>query len=138
LILLLAIAGFIGYGMIVGGKLDARSKAYVDESVPAIVSNWSVDELKKRESPQFRDVTSDEELARVFQKFSVLGPLQKYEGCEGASRVNINQSGRHITAEYVARATFQNGKAEIDINLILNDGVWQILGFRVTSDALLR
>ena len=39
-------------------------------------------------------------------------------------------------ARYVVSATFQNGKAEILVNLILVQGQWQILGFRVNSSVL--
>jgi hypothetical protein len=39
--------------------------------------------------------------------------------------------GQVITAPYIAKVSFQNGKAEIRINLIRDNNVWKILGFHV-------
>jgi hypothetical protein len=134
LILLVIGAGFIGFVAYEGNKFDASSKAYVDESVPAIVGNWSTDELIKRESPQLRKVASDDDLAALFSKLSVLGSMQSYDDAKGGAKMNLTpSSGFQVTAAYVAKATFQNGKAEIKVNLIQVDGVWQIYGFHVDS-----
>jgi hypothetical protein len=132
LVLLVIGAGFIGFVAYEGYKYDASSKAYVDESVPAIVANWSKDELIKRESPQLREAVSDDELAALFSKFSVLGSMQSYDGAKGDANMNVTPAaGVQITAAYIAEATFQNGKAEIKINLIQVGGAWLILGFHV-------
>jgi len=48
LILIIVVGGFVGYTAYIGTKLDASSKAYVDASVPAIISTWSRNELIKR------------------------------------------------------------------------------------------
>ena len=48
LVFLVTVAGLIGYAAVVGPELDASSKAYVDEAVPRIIANWSVDELLSR------------------------------------------------------------------------------------------
>jgi hypothetical protein len=140
LVLLVLAAGFIGFVAYEGNKFDASSKAYVDESVPAIVGNWSKDELVKRESPQLRKVVSDDELASLFTKLSdALGPIQSYDGAKGDANMNVTPvSGFQVTASYVAEATFQNGKGEIKINLIQVDGEWLILGFHVNSPTLLK
>src|SRR5262249_58990148 len=42
------VAGLLGYSAYQGPGLDASSKAYVEENVPAILSSWSKDELLKR------------------------------------------------------------------------------------------
>jgi hypothetical protein len=123
--------GFVGYE---GTKYDVSSKAYVDESVPAIVRNWSKDELVKRESPQFREATSDDQLTALFTKLNALGAMQSYGGAKGDANMNITPaSGFQITATYIAEANFQNGNAKIKVNLIQVNGDWQILGFRVNS-----
>jgi hypothetical protein len=132
LVLLVLVGGFIGFVAYEGYKYDASSKAYVDESVPAIVTNWSKDELIKRESPQLRKAVSDDELTALFSKLSVLGSMQSYDDAKGGAKMNLTpSSGFQVTAYYVAEATFQNGKAEIKINLIQVDGAWLILGFHV-------
>ena len=133
LVIVGALATFIGYAAYAGGKLDASSKAYVDETVPVILTNWSKDELIKRASPLLRAKASDEEIAKLFATLSgKLGAFKSYEGAKGDSNVTwTTQDGKLTTAAYVANATFQNGKAEIRIKLIQNNGVWQYLGFHV-------
>jgi hypothetical protein len=139
LVILVFLAGVIGFAIYAGNQLDASSKAYTDKSVSAIVANWSKDELMKRESPQFREATSDDELAGLFNRFGELGALQSYGGAKGEANMNFTPAtGLQITASYVAQATFQNGKAEIKVNLIQVDGAWQILGFRIDSPIFLK
>jgi hypothetical protein len=134
LVLLLVLGGLIGFGIYAGNRLDVSSKAYVDESVPAIVTHWSQDELSRRESPQFRRTTSDSELTVLFNRFAQLGGLRSYDGSRGDANLNFMPgTGLQITAAYIAQATFQNGKAELRVNLIQIDGNWRILGFRIES-----
>jgi hypothetical protein len=133
-LVLLGIAG-IAFGVLAyeGSQLDSSSKAYVNDNIHAIVDNWSVDELTKRESSQFHQATSSEDLARLFDVFKRLGPLKSYEGCKGEANMNATPAGLQLTATYIASATFENGAAEIQLNLIQVNGQWQILGFRVNS-----
>jgi len=137
LVLLVMGGCFIGFLVYEGNKFDASSKEYVDESVPAIVGSWSKDELIKRESPQLRKAVSDDDLTALFSKLNALGSMQSYDGAKGTANMNVTAgAGLQITASYVAQATFQNGKAEIKINLVQIDGAWLILGFHVTSPSL--
>lgn len=139
LVLVFISACVVGYFAYAGNKLDVSSKAYVDECVPAIVSNWSKDELLKRESPQFRQAVNEDQLDLLFKKLSGLGQLKNYEGAKGDSNIIYTTAhGKVITAYYVGNATFENGKAEIRIKLIQTDGVWQILSFYVDSPTFLK
>jgi hypothetical protein len=133
LVLILVVVAVIGYAAYTGNKLDASSRAYVDESVPAIISTWSKDELIKRASPQLRQKTSDDQIDQLFTTLSSkLGTFQSYDGAKGQSNMSFtSQDGQVTTASYVAGATFQNGKAEIQIKLIRDNDSWQILGFHV-------
>lgn len=138
LILVLSAAAFFGYCAYTGGKLDASSKAYVDESVPAIISTWSKEELIKRASPQLRQKSSDEQITQLFNTLSNrLGAFRSYDGTKGDSNVSFTtQNGRVVTASYLAKATFQYGKAEIQIKLIQSQDSWEILGFHVEMEHL--
>ena len=131
LLLLLLGAGGFAYVVYDKNQANASSKAYVDESIPAIVSNWSKDELVKRESPQFQQSVSDDDLTAMFTKLGGLGPMKSYDGATGGAHIKISRSGLHATASYVAAATFQNGKAQVKIELIQIDGAWSIQGFGV-------
>jgi hypothetical protein len=132
-VIVLVVVAVIGYAAFIGNKFDASSKAYVDESIPAIVSSWSKDELIKRASPQLRRKTSDVQIGQLFNALSgKLGSFQSYEGAKGQSSMSLtSKDGQVTTASYVANATFRNGKAEIQIKLIRYDDSWQILGFHV-------
>ena len=134
LVLLILGGSFIGFVIYEGNKFDASSKAYADASIQAIVTNWSKDELIKRESPQFRSATPDDQLIQLFSQLSQLGPLKSYEGSKGEAKMNVTPaSGLEITAVYKAGGTFQNGEAEIKLTLTYANGEWKILGFGVNS-----
>jgi hypothetical protein len=138
LVLVLLAAGFFGYAAYQGRGLDASSKAYVQENVPAIISTWSKDELLKRSSPQLQKSINEkpEQLDQLFQKLSTLGPMQSFdELVKGDSNVFYNvQGGKVITAAYVATAKFKNGEGHIKVRLIQSPtGQWQFLQFYVDS-----
>ena len=132
LILITVGGGFVGYFFYAGAQLDASSKAYVDASVPPIISTWSEDELVKRASPQLRKATSAGQLNHLFSDLAKLGTFQSYDGAKGEANMSFtSNNGKMITASYLANATFQYGKIDIRINLIQNNGEWMILGFHV-------
>jgi hypothetical protein len=43
-----------------------------------------------------------------------------------------------VTAKYEASAKFEHGDAMIDVGLVQRGGRWQVLGFFVESDQLLK
>ena len=47
------------------------------------------------------------------------------------------EHGKQITAKYKAKAIFENGEAEIQIQLIEHDGKWKIINFQVNSPVFL-
>ena len=139
LLALIALAVLIGYGAYSGSKLDVSSKAFVDEIVPAIVSSWSSEDVIKHASPQLRQIANDEQLNQLMLKLSKLGNLKKYEGSKGDSNVSLTtQYGKVVSANYIAKAKFENGDAEINVRVIQNDGKWQLLNFYVNSPIFLQ
>jgi hypothetical protein len=137
LVLVVVVAGFVGYAAYQGRGLDASSKAYVEENIPAIVSTWSKDELLKRSSPQLLRIVNEkpEQLDQLFQKLSTLGPMLSVGEVKGDSNVSYtNQNGKVTTAAYVATAKFGNGEGHISARLTQSPaGQWQILQFHVDS-----
>jgi hypothetical protein len=135
ILIVVAAAGF-GYFAYTGTQLDASSKAYVDESVPAIISTWSKDELTKRASPQLRHESSDDQIATFFSSLSdKLGAFKSYDGAKGQSYHFMSTNGTTVTADYLAEATFQNARVEVKIDLTRTDQAWKILGFHVDVKA---
>lgn len=141
LLLVLVVAGFIGYAAYQGRGLDASSKAYVEANIPPIISSWSKDELLKRSSPQLLKILNENpgQLEQLFQKLSKLGAMQSFGEVKGDSNVSVTtQNGKVITASYLAKAKFQNGEAQIAIRLIQLSGQWQLLLFNVNSPLFLQ
>lgn len=117
-----------------GAALNQESKAYADAAIPAIVGSWSEKELLDRKSPEFSQSVTQQQLDQIFQKFSVLGHLQKCEPAQGQSIMSAMT--QTIKAQYAANATFDKGPAVVQLDLIKHDDQWQILGFFVRSPAL--
>lgn len=143
LVLVLAVAGFIGYAAYQGRGLDASSKAYVEANVPAIISTWSKDELLKRSSPQLLKIINEkpEQLDLLFQKLSKLGAMRSFNDIKGDSNVSYTtQDGKVTTAAYAATAKFENGEGRISVRLIQSpsSGQWQFLFFHVDSPLFLQ
>ena len=136
LVIVLVVAGFIGFAAYQGKGLDASSKAYIEENVPTIISKWSKDELLKRSSPQLLKVINEkpQQLDQLFQKLSKLGAMRGFGDVKGDSNVSYTtQSGKVTTASYVATAKFENGEGRITARLIQSSGQWQFLQFYVDS-----
>jgi hypothetical protein len=142
LVLVLLATGFFGYAAYQGRSLDASSKAYAEENIPAIISTWSKDELLKRSSPQLLKIINEkpEQLDQLFQKFSALGPMLSFGEVKGDSNVSYTtQNGKITTAAYVATAKFKNGEGRISAHLIQSPaGQWQLLVFNVDSPLFLQ
>lgn len=138
---LLVVAGaFAGYMSYVGPKLDASSRAYVDDEIPAIVSSWSDEELPRRAAPELRRAIRDrKQLDRLFENLSRLGKLKHYDGAKGeANLIFTLRQGKVVTASYVAAAEFEHGPAQIAVRLIRHGGQWQLLYFNVRSPTFMR
>jgi hypothetical protein len=137
-IAIVGIAIGIGYIAYVGTGLDRQSKQYVDDAVPAITSNWSISELRRRATPQLLKSAKPEDLQTLFEWFATLGPLIEYEGSKGESNMSaMIGRGTIVSARYLARARFAKGGAEIEVGLLKVDGAWQISAFRVNSTVLI-
>jgi hypothetical protein len=97
LVLVIVVAGFVGYAAYQGRGLDASSKAYVEENIPAIVSTWSKDELLKRSSPQLLKAINEKpgQLDQLFQKLSALGPMVSFGEVKGDSNVTYTTQNGH-------------------------------------------
>jgi hypothetical protein len=141
LALVVVIGGFIGYAAYQGRGLDASSKAYVEENVPAILSSWSMEELVKRSSPQLLKTIDGkpEQMDQLFRKLSKLGAMRSLSDVKGDSQVfYTTKEGKTITASYTAAATFENGEASLNVRLIQSSGQWQFLLFYVNSPIFLQ
>jgi len=138
---LLAIAGFAAYAAYEGRDLDASSRNFVLASVPAIVSNWSKDELLKRSSPELVKAAGEhpEELDQLFQKLSKLGAMRNFDDVRGNATVSYTiRHGRVVTATYTGNAKFEHGRGYVIVRLIRQSGQWEFLLFQVDAPVFLQ
>ena len=134
-------AGAVGFFLLArnGTALDAESNAYVQNSVETITGDWNADELWKRSTAHFRQLTKEEDLRAFFNVASgTLGRLVEYRGAQGQATISISNVGNSATANYDAKVTFEKGDADILIAAIKNGSEWRIEGFHISSTALMR
>jgi uncharacterized RDD family membrane protein YckC len=135
----LCIAGGVGAASCVRETIDIEqsSRAYVDESVIAIVSSWNAAELIGRASPEFFQETPAEEVRQAYPHFAKqLGTLLYYDGAT-AGDMSVGW-GEPDFAQYQAVATFERGMATIDLTLLRHEDKWQIAEMRIKSPALFK
>ena len=121
-----------------GSRLDKQSKQYADTAIVVIVSDWNKQELVKRASPELMPATKDDDLNKLFVLFRRLGGLKEYTGSQGGANISLTtQHGKVVSANYVAKAEFDAGMAQIKVTLIKHGDEWQILRFNVDSKVFL-
>ena len=132
LLLIAVFCSFIGYSAYKGSLLDRSSAQYIEENIPPIVSTWDPQELIKRCSPELMKTITLEDATNLFSRLKELGQLKIFGKPKGDSCMNISaQGGNQTTASYSVESEFQNGKAQLNIRLILHGKKWSILGFNV-------
>lgn len=132
LVLVVTLTVVIGVVAFEGNGLDAESKAFVDNAVPAITTSWSEDAFLERVTPELRKSARSDQLASFFGTLSQLGSLVEYQGAKGDSQMSyFTGTGGVISATYVAHARFQNGTATFRIVLLKRDEHWMIQNFHV-------
>jgi hypothetical protein len=120
-----------------GYSLDKESKVFVDTAVPAIVSGWDVAELRKRASEEFNNSVDYDDLMRYFAILRKMGSLREYQGSIGESQITFSLlSGVSITALYTASADCDEGTVKLELSLIKQNGMWRILGIKITPREL--
>jgi len=121
-----------------GTALDKESKQYADAAILALVTNWDMNELEGRISPEFKSTVQPGDVQKLFAMLRRLGSLKEYKGYHGSSNMSFtSERGKVISATYVENAEFAAGSAEIHLALIKHGDQWQILGFHVNSKAFL-
>lgn len=133
IVLVLGVVAFIAMVSIKGSKLDKESKEYADTAIPAIITDWEMEELQQRASPEFNSAMKEGDWELLFAAYRRLGKLKEYKGCTGQANMSATQDGKVISANYVGTAEFETGPAEIELSLIKHGDLWQIFGFRVNS-----
>lgn len=134
--ILLGVGGLVGDFAYQGIQFDASGKAYVERSVPPIISSGSESALLQRASPRLLQEihARRSDYDALFRKLRALGPMQSFGPVEGQSNVSLaTLHGKVITAHYVADAIFARGAAQIKVRLVRRSGRWRFQQFDVYS-----
>ena len=110
--------------------LDKEGSAFVKDAVIAIGTRWDAAELLRRSTPQFRAATKEAELRAEFDTANAkLGPLLEYRQIAGNADFFVLPGGRPVAGDYIVRAAFAKGEAEIEIHALRKDATWRIDSF---------
>ncbi len=121
-------------------RLDKDVTAYIQNAVPKIVTNWNIQELVNRASPQLNStVAARGGYDRIFEMFQRLGSFKQLgtpKGMVGTS--TFTGEGTATVGNYTVPAEFEKGHATIQIQLLRVNDTWQINGFYIHSDVFLQ
>jgi hypothetical protein len=119
--------------------LDREGAAFVKDSVAAIGSHWDTAELLQRSTPQFRDQIKETDLQAEFAAANkTLGPLVEYRAVGAKSNFIFAFGNKPLTADYIVRAAFAKGEAELEVHAVHNGSTWRIDGFSFGASPELR
>jgi hypothetical protein len=130
------LASGVGLGVFFykGHALDAESKSFVDNAVPAIAATWSKQQFLDRAAPELQARVKPEELNALFERFLQLCPMVEYQGARGEATMSyMAGTGSTVSASYVAKARCQSGSATFRIGLLKRDGRWMIRDFHLDT-----
>jgi len=132
------VIGIVTFGIMAsqGKGLDEESEAYVNNVTPIILTAMDKETLFQYADDQLINSASPEEFDKIFHWFQKLGKLNEYKGCSGQANINVNQTGKTVTAYYEANAEFDSGDALIKVTTIKRGDEWKIIGFHINSLAL--
>jgi hypothetical protein len=131
-----AVGMSIGVLIYKGPAHEAEGKTFVDSAVPAIAATWSPQQLLELGTPELLQNVKPEELNAFFYRLSQLGTLIEYEGATGEvthSVMGFFGSSSSVSANYVAKARFQNGTATFRMVVMKRDGRWRMHNFNVDA-----
>ena len=81
---------------------------------------------------------SQDDWERLFAAYKRLGALQKLEKpAGGITSGAFTATGSYTIGQYTANATFENGKAQLKIQVRRSGDTWKIDAFHISSDLFL-
>ncbi len=133
----MAIIAVVLYGL--GSKAVDKSKRnaeiYADQALGAILPTWNAKALLARGASEFLQKNLDTEIQRNLRELQgKLGKLKKAEPSHCTTITTIQDRGRaEIVGMTITQATFEKGRAEIDLMLVRDPVDWKIARFYVNA-----
>jgi hypothetical protein len=121
---------------------DKSARRYVSAAVPAIFNEWDVEALNQRASDDLKNESQFR--SAVPQMFltlkHALGPLKTTEEPQGSAGFNWGSTGpaQGTYGDYLIRAQFERGEAELRLIVVRERDAWKIRGFNVNAPVPLK
>ena len=109
------------------------AKAFVDETITAVVPTWDKQELNRRFAPAALEGYTDQEIEQVFRLYRVAFDSLVYQG-EAEGNVKANSDGITLGV-FTVPLEFKGRSAEATVTVQKFKRYWAITDFRVKSDA---
>lgn len=139
LVLLVALGGVIGFGVVQGGKLDVESKAYVDATLPRVLADPSASNFFSFIAPKDKAKLDAATIDQFAQKVSTsLGQFQSFDDLKGSSVAMFTPDGADIQAKYLARCHYEKGTVTATITVRKTGENWSLMGVFLNFDTLER
>lgn len=138
LFIITVVVGSALYDRFKTSPYDAQATPYLESILPTI-STWETAQIRPLMAPDALSKVSDEQFQQTMDIFARLGRLKDHDrprfrtlhaeaGVDGATRTII---------EYLVKAEYESGPAEIVISLVHTDGTFMVYHFNLGSKALL-
>jgi hypothetical protein len=120
-------------------KLNRESGVFIKEAVLAIGAHWDATELLERATPHFRAMIKEADLRAEFAAAgNALGSLVEYRAVGAKVAFQFVPTSTPATADYIVRAAFAKGEADIEIHAVRTGSVWRIDGFTIGGSPEMR
>ena len=131
-VVVVTIAGWVGYMKSQAGKMAAESAAYVQAQLPAIIGHWDFETLKAQASPEFMDAHPKEQLESWLAYNAKLGAVRDAGETHGRIvKFRSTLMGGPWTGLYSEDVKFEHGEESVTLAVQKFDGVWKIAGMSV-------
>jgi hypothetical protein len=135
LTLLVALGGFIGYGVVQGKKFDAESKAYVVATLPRVLADPGSGNFLSFVAPADRAKIDAATVDQFALKVSTsLGQFQSFDDLKGDSMAMYTPEGADIKAKYLARCQYEKGFVTATITVRKIGQTWSLMGVHFDFD----
>ena len=135
----LAVAGYMYVMARTNLAMDKESGAFAMNTVVAVGAHWDPAELWQRATPHFREQTTQDELRAQFDAANGrLGPMTESLAIAGKTSFPIVPTSAPLFADYIVRAAFTKGEADIVVRTVKTGTTWAIDSFTLGASPEMR
>ncbi len=136
-LILLAVGSCAGFIALKKGKYDPIAIPYIEEALPDLTT-WEPLRFEQHFAREVLEGTGHDKIARMFNWYSILGPLQSFDKPEFRRISKTLGVPYPSVLTYSVEAQFERGPALITFNLVpVAEGEFRVWGVSINSDALI-